>query len=60
MLYVVADGIAWDWINEKLYWADAGTDKIEVYDPNTRNRKVLINTGSSTNPSDIIVDPNNG
>ena len=56
----IADGIAWDWMNEKLYWADASTDRIEVYDPSTRYRKVLINTGSNTNPADIIVDPNNG
>ncbi len=55
-----ADGLAWDWINEKLYWADASTDRIEVYDPTTRDRKVLFNTGSNTNPADIIVDPNNG
>lgn len=58
--YSLADGLAWDWINEKLYWADASTDQIEVYDPKTRNRKVLISTGSNSNPADIIVDPNNG
>ena len=56
----VADGLAWDWVNEKLYWADAGTNKIEVYDPANTNRRVLINTGSNTDPADIIVDPNNG
>ena len=60
LFWFIADGLAWDWINEKLYWADAGTDRIEVYDPSTRHRKVLLNTGSNTNPADIIVDPNNG
>ena len=62
MLFIAccADGLAWDWINEKLYWADASTDRIEVYDPTTRNRKLLFNTGLNTNPADIIIDPNNG
>ena len=56
----VADGLAWDWINEKLYWADVSTRRIEVYDPSSRYRKVLFNTGSNTEPADIVVDPNNG
>ena len=59
-MYDFADGLAWDWINEKLYWADASTRRIEVYDPSSTNRKVLFNTGSNTNPADLIVDPNNG
>ena len=52
-----ADGIAWDWINEKLYWTDYCDNDIEVFDPSSGYRKVLINTGSNTDPSDIIVDP---
>lgn len=52
-----SDGIAWDWVNEKLYWTDYCDDDIEVYEQSTGYRKVLINTGSNTSPKDIIVDP---
>ena len=55
-----AEGLAWDWINEKLYWTDSNLRKIEVYDPVTEDRKLLFNTGSNTNPADIILDPING
>ena len=50
-----SEGLARDWINEKLYWTDACQDRIEVYDPETQYRRVLITTGS--NPFAIIVDP---
>lgn len=55
-----ADGIAWDWINEKLYWTDYCADTIEVYDPATSYRRVLLYTGTSTNNKDIVVDPTTG
>ena len=51
------DGIAWDWINEKLYWTDFCKDTIEVYDPASGYRRVLLYTGTSNN-KDIVVDPN--
>jgi len=54
------EGIAWDWINENLYWTDSGTNKIEVYNPQSGIRKLLIETGSNSNPADITLDPNNG
>ena len=36
------DGIAVDWINEKLYWTDAGIGVIEVADFDGSNRLVLV------------------
>jgi DNA-binding beta-propeller fold protein YncE len=54
LLYV--DGLAWDWINEKLYWTDYCQDDIEVYDPTTGYRAVLFNTGL-IEPHAIVVDP---
>ena len=45
-------------MNEKLYWTDYCEDHIEVYDPVTLDRRVLITTG--TNPFAIIVDPGTG
>ena len=52
-----ADGIAWDWVNKKLYWTDLTDDEIEVFDPDTNYRKVLIETGPGSQPRAIVVDP---
>ena len=60
MTFFNKGGIAWDWINEKLYWTDFCTGVIEVYDPNTGHRRVLLNTGSNSNNKDIVVDPTTG
>lgn len=57
ILIFSTDGVAWDWVGEKLYWTDECNNEIEVYDPATQNRKVLIDTGSSSNPRGIVVDP---
>jgi DNA-binding beta-propeller fold protein YncE len=53
-----AEGLAWDWINEKLYWTDYCQDEIEVYDPVSNYRRVLLSTGTS--PYSIVVDPGTG
>ncbi len=52
------EGIAWDWVNEKIYWTDHCEDEIEVYDPVTQHRRVLLTTGTS--PFAILVDPGSG
>lgn len=54
------DGIAWDWINEKLYWTDQCKDTIEVYDPATGYRRVLLYTTTNSDNFRIIVDPTTG
>lgn len=60
ILVFSSDGLAWDWINQKLYWTDYCKDTIEVYDPVTGNRRVLLDTGSTSNNKDIVVDPTTG
>lgn len=58
LLFVTSlDGIAWDWINEKLYWSDPGQSEIEVYDPASGNRRRLIFTGDTSSPRGLAVDP---
>ena len=57
MLHVHAGGLAWDWVNRKLYWTDATDNDIEVLDPLTTQRKVLLSTGNGTDPWAIVVDP---
>ena len=47
-------------MNEKLYWADYCAGNLEVFDPATGGRKVLIHTGGFFNldgPKDIVLDP---
>ena len=51
------DGLAWDWVNEKLYWTDYCADDLEVFDPATGDRKVLIRTGSGSAPRGVVLDP---
>ena len=60
ILFKTIGGIAWDWVNEKLYWTDFCKKVIEVYDPNSGYRRVLLNTGSNSYNKDIAVDPTTG
>lgn len=52
-------GLAWDWVNQKLYWTDYCDDDIEVFDPVTRQRRVLFDV-DLTEPYAIVVDPTTG
>ena len=52
-----ADGLAWDWVNRKLYWTDAVDKEIEVIDTLSTHRKLLISTGTLSIPRAIVVDP---
>ena len=52
-------GLAWDWVNRKLYWTDYCDNDIEVYDPVTRVRRILFDSGL-TDPYSIVVDPTTG
>lgn len=58
-MYNNIGGLAWDWVNQKLYWTDYCDDDIEVYDPVTRVRRVLFDVGL-TEPYAIVVDPTTG
>lgn len=51
-----ADGLAWDWIGGNVYWTDNCQDDIEVYNPLSGYRSVIVNTGLSQ-PYAIVVDP---
>lgn len=58
-VHIHAGGLSWDWINQKLYWTDYSEDDIEVYDPSTQVRRILIDTGL-IEPRAIVVDPTTG
>ena len=49
-------GLALDWITKKLYWTDAGTNRIECSNLEGTMRALLIYEGLDK-PRDIVVDP---
>ena len=50
------DGLAVDWISDKLYWVDADTAKIEVANLDGSNRTVLFANNIGILRA-IVVDP---
>ena len=53
----IVDGIAFDWVNRKLYWTDGGRQVIEVTDEiETNLRLTLINDGLDK-PRAIVLHP---
>ena len=53
------EGIAVDWIADRIYFVDADLDHIEVADLDGRDRSVLI-AGDVDSPRAIAVDPRFG
>ena len=59
--YSLIDGLAVDWVSDKLYWTDTHFDTIGVLDLNTNIHKTLINVTAGSElgfePRAIILDP---
>ncbi len=55
------EGIACDWVNNKIYWTDSDTKRIEVtsLDPDPIARRVLF-WEDIDQPRAIVVAPNDG
>jgi low-density lipoprotein receptor-related protein 4 len=49
-------GLALDWITDKLYWTDPGTNRIEVVTTDGKQRALLI-WQDLDKPRDVVVDP---
>lgn len=49
-------GLAYDWITDKVYWTDAGTNRIEVANTDGTMRTLLA-WDKIDKPRDIVVDP---
>ena len=56
---VSPDGLACDWLGEKLYWTDSETNRIEVSNLDGSFRKVLF-WENLDQPRAIALDPPNG
>ena len=54
-----ADDLSVDWVSNKLYWTDRGTQNIDVLDLTSGYRANIVQTGSGTNPRAIVLDPQN-
>ena len=59
LIIMLIDGLAWDWISQKLYWTDHCDDDIEVYDPSSEARRVLFDLDLDA-PYGIVVNPLTG
>ena len=56
---ILAEGVAVDWVNDRVYFTDSVLDIIGIYDLTmaSSNYSVLIETGSGSTPRSIVVDP---
>ena len=56
-LHCKKDGIAVDWVNEKLYWTEATVGEVLVMDVLQRQRIKLIENNDGSTTRAIAVDP---
>ena len=56
-LPTLTDGIAVDWVNEKLYWTEATVGEVLVMDIVQRQRIKLIDNYDGSTTRAIAVDP---
>lgn len=59
------EGMAIDWMGRNIYWADTGTNRIEVARLDGQYRQVLVskdldNPHLLDNPRSLALDPANG
>ena len=60
VLYWLSEGLAVDWITNKLYFTDVDLAIVGVLDAENFHYRVLIQLDPSVNePHDIVLDPNN-
>ncbi len=62
-MLLLIDGIAVDWVTNKLYFTDSNLDLVGVFDLETNFFKTLILTfggTTSSQPRAIVVDPSTG
>ena len=52
-----SEGLAVDWVTNKLYWVESRNTSIQVLDLSTGARHRLINTGPRSKPRSLVLDP---
>ena len=53
------DGLAVDWISNKIYFTDVDLGVVGVFDPVNFHYKVLLKLSIDEQPRSIVLDPNN-
>ena len=53
----LTDGLAVDWVNEKLYWTEATVSEVLVMDIKQQQKKTLIVNHNGSTTRAIAVDP---
>ena len=59
-LFFWVDGLAIDWLTNKLYWSEATPETISVLDLERGHRLTLFTLPQSSIPRGIALDPMNG
>ena len=59
-LNIYLDGLAIDWLTNKLYWSEATPETISVLDLERGHRLTLFSLPESSVPRGIALDPVNG
>ena len=59
-LFFWVDGLAIDWLTNKLYWSEATPETISVLDLERGHRLTLFTLPQSSIPRGIALDPVNG
>ena len=54
---VLADGLAVDWINDKVYWSDKTLEAVFAYDLNTKKTEKVISLPANSNPRKLKIFP---
>lgn len=56
-LLIVTEGLAVDWVSNKLYWTESLYRRIEVLDLDTMVRSPILTVDPHSGLRDIAVDP---
>lgn len=57
IMCISAEGVAWDWVNQRLYWTDTSKQVIEVLDTRADQRTTILFTGNVSIPRGLEIDP---
>ncbi len=56
---MLSDGLAVDWINNKIYFTDVDLNIVGVFDPVGFHYRVLVQLDSLAQPRAVVLDPSN-
>ena len=54
--FSLPDGIAYDSMYNKIYWTDPDEQDLEMYNLDTKDRKIVFQNGPDSKPRAIVLD----